>query len=120
MTSRYISTSLTVSIILQLCVALLAAVALAAPEGKRDKRGYLSSGYLSSGWLDSDLSAHSLDHDLSSYSLDEPIISHSIISKPAIVHEPAIINQRFLLRRGKTSCVTSSMILEWSLIKEQP
>ncbi|CAB3227969.1 unnamed protein product [Arctia plantaginis] len=75
------------------CVALLAAVALAAPEGKRDKRGYLSSGYLSSGWLDSDLSAYSLDRGLSSYSLDGPIISHSIISKPTIVHEPAVINQ---------------------------
>ncbi|KAJ2951664.1 hypothetical protein O0L34_g13823 [Tuta absoluta] len=61
------------------CIVLLAAAALAAPEGKRDKRGFLHSDY--HGW--------DHHHGFSAYELEHAPIIHS---EPIVHHHEPIIH----------------------------
>ncbi|XP_072949706.1 uncharacterized protein [Epargyreus clarus] len=73
------------------CMVLLAAAALAAPEGKRDKRGFLHGGY--SGGYSSGLAlGHGFGYD--DIHLDHGIVEHApahIVSVNKIVEVPKIV-----------------------------
>ncbi|CAG9581505.1 unnamed protein product [Danaus chrysippus] len=78
------------------CVVLLAVAAFAAPEGKRDKRGFLLGGLSSSydlGHSSYDLGlSHGFDEHIS-YSAPAKIISsHKIVEVPKIVEVKKVVS----------------------------
>ncbi|OWR47957.1 uncharacterized protein LOC116770610 [Danaus plexippus] len=76
------------------CVVLLAAMSLAAPEGKRDKRGFLHgfSGGLELGHSSYHL-GHYDDHAHISYHAPARIIStHKVVEVPKVVEYKKIVS----------------------------
>ncbi|XP_039757425.1 uncharacterized protein LOC120631810 [Pararge aegeria] len=101
---------------MQVCVVILAAVALAAPEGARDKRGFLHGGWSSGlGHSSLELGHGSLGHApvLESYSAPAHIVS---VNK--IVHVPKVVEFKKIVSVPKV--VSVPQIVKVSKIVESP
>ncbi|CAH0726840.1 unnamed protein product, partial [Brenthis ino] len=104
------------------CIVLFAAVALAAPEGKRDKRGYLHGGF-SSGYDfgHSSFDHSSLDFGLSHGAIVEPVYhapAAKIISVNKVVEVPRVVEVKKIISVPKV--VSVPKIVKVSKIVEEP
>ncbi|CAH2089972.1 unnamed protein product [Euphydryas editha] len=102
------------------CVVLLAAAVLAAPEGKRDKRGYLHGGFSSGYEL-----GHSFGHSALDYGLGHGHIIESyhapaarIVSVNKLVEVPKVVEVKKIVSVPRV--VSVPQIVKVSKIIEEP